>query len=93
VFLEWGPAQAIDVRERISKAVPGLSRTEIEKLLVEFSNLQSAACRIVEEQVEKHRTEEDGRRQVAELDERLSAKNASLLYHQARYSGWRDGFR
>ena len=92
VFLEWGPAQQDDIRDRISKAVPGLARTELKKLLAEFANLRSAACRIVEDQVEKHQTEEDGRRQVAELDARISAENASLLYHQARYSAWRDGF-
>ncbi|HET9215513.1 MAG TPA: hypothetical protein VFR18_00960 [Terriglobia bacterium] len=92
VFLEWGPVQQDDIRDRISQVVPGLTRTELKKLLAEFASLRSAARRIVEEQVEKHRTEEDGRRQVAELDSRISVENASLLYHQARYSAWRDGF-
>ena len=93
VFLEWGPAQMVNLRERIAKAVPGLTSPEIKKLIAEFERLQSTACRIVEEQMEKHQAEEDGRRRVAELDERMSAKNASLLYHEARYSAWRDGFR
>ena len=93
VFLKWGPAQMIDARERIARAAPGLTGPQVRKLVAEFERLQSAACRIVEEQVEKHQTEEDGRRRVAELDERISAENASLLYHQARYSAWRDGFR
>lgn len=92
VFLEWGPAQQSDVRERIAKAVPRLSHTEVGKLLAEFGSLRSAACRIAEEQVEKYQTEEDGRKRVAELDERISAENASVLYQQARYSAWRDGF-
>lgn len=93
VFLEWGPAQEGDLRDRITKATSGLTRPAVGKLVAEFVRLRSAACRIVEEQVEKHRTEEDGRRQVAELDERISAENATLLYQQARYSAWRDGFR
>jgi len=92
VFLEWGPAQGGDLRDRIRKA-SGLTGSEVGKLIAEFERLRSAACRIVEEQVEKHQVEEDGRRRVAELDERISAENASLLYHQARYSAWRDGFR
>ena len=93
VFLEWGPAQQSDVRERIAKAVPRLNRAELRKFVAEFTSLRSAACRIVEEQVETHRAEEDGRRRVAELDERISAENVSVLYQQARYSAWRDGFR
>ena len=93
MFLEWGPAQGIDLRDRIARVASGLTGREIGKLVAEFERLRSAACRIVEEQVEKHQAEEDGRRRVAELDERISAKNASLLYHQARYSAWRDGFR
>ena len=92
VFLEWGPAQQEDLKLRIAKAVSTLTRPQVKKLIAEFDSLRSAACRIVEEQVEKHQAEEDGRRRVAELDDRLSAENASLLYHQARYSAWRDGF-
>jgi hypothetical protein len=92
VFLKWGPAQATPVRERIAKAAPGLRPAEIKKLLSEFDALRSAACRIVEEQVEKHQAEEDGRNRVASLDARISAENASLLYHEARYSAWRDGY-
>ena len=93
VFLEWGPAQQTNIRERLAKALPRLTRTELKKLIAEFETLQSAACRIVEEQVEKHQTEDDGRSRVSALDPRISAENASLLYHQARYSAWRDGYR
>ena len=91
-FLEWGPAQQEDLKLRIARVVSTLTRPQIKKLIEEFDSLRSDACRIVEEQVEKHQAEEDGRRRVAELDYRLSAENASLLYHQARYSAWRDGF-
>ena len=93
VFLEWGPAQQTDVRVRIAKAVRGLRPAEIKKLLAEFDTLVSAACRIVEEEVEKHQGEDVGRSRVAALDPRISPVNASLLYHQARYSAWRDGYR
>ena len=93
VFLEWGPQQQVDIRERIAKAVPGLQPAEIKKLLSEFATLRSAACRIVEQQVEKHQAEEDGRSLVAGLDPRISEANSSLLYQQARYSAWRDGYR
>jgi hypothetical protein len=93
VFLEWGPQQSIDVRKRIAKAVPGLRPAEIKRLLSEFGALRSAACRIVEEQVERHQSEEDGRSRVAGLDPRISPANASSLYHEARYSAWRDGYR
>lgn len=93
VFLEWGPEQQVDIRERIAKAIPGLQPAEIRKLLSEFATLRSAACRIVEEQVEKHQAEEDGRSLVAGLDPRISEANASLLYQHARYSAWRDGYR
>ena len=92
LYLEWGPAQATPVRERIAKALPGLRPAEIKKLLAEFSGLVSASCRIVEEQVEKHQAEEDGRNRVASLDARISPENATLLYQQARYSAWRDGY-
>lgn len=92
-FLKWGPAQRLDPCTRIAKASPGLSRPEVEKLVKEFESLRSAACRIVEEQVEKHDSEENGRNRVSTLDDRLSSENASLLYQQARYSAWRDGFR
>jgi hypothetical protein len=74
VFLEWGPAQMVNLRDRIATAAPGLTGHEVGKLVAEFERLRSAACRIVEEQVEKHQAEEDGRRRVAELDERMSAK-------------------
>ena len=93
LFLKWGPAQCIDVRLRIAQALPKLTHTEVTRLLLEFESLRSASCRIVEDQVEKHQAEEDGRSLVAALDKRLSAENASLLYHQARYSAWRDGYR
>jgi hypothetical protein len=93
VFLEWGPAMATPAPERIAKAVPGLRPAEIKKLVSEFWTLVSTACRIVEEQVEKHQTEEDGRGRVAAMDPRVSAENATLLYQQARYSAWRDGYR
>jgi|RhiMethySRZTD1v2_1073278.scaffolds.fasta_scaffold22558_2 hypothetical protein len=93
MFLKWGPEQQVDIRERIAKAVPGLQPAEIRALLSEFEALRSAACRIVEAQVEKHQAEEDGRSLVAALDARMSATNASLLYHEARYSAWRDGYR
>jgi hypothetical protein len=92
-FLKWGPAQNTDLRKRIAKALPRLRPADMKKLISEFDALRSAACRIVEEQVEKHQTEEDGRRRVAELDARISGVNASLLYHEARYSAWRDGYR
>jgi hypothetical protein len=92
IFLEWGPAQATPVRERIAKALPELRPAEIKSLLSEFAALVSASCRIVEEQVEKHQTEEDGRNRVASVDARVSPANATLLYQQARYSAWRDGF-
>jgi hypothetical protein len=93
VFLKWGPAMATPAPERIAKAVPGLRPAEIKKLISEFWTLTSAACRIVEEQVEKHQTEEEGRDRVATMDPRVSAENATLLYQQARYSAWRDGYR
>src|SRR5262245_56933864 len=93
VFLEWGPAMATPVPERIKKAVPGLRPAEIKTLISEFWTLRSTACRIVEEQVEKHQTEEEGRDRVAAMDPRVSAENATLLYQQARYSAWRDGYR
>jgi|SRR5687768_11745983 len=92
VFLEWGPAQAVDIRVRLAKAVPGMKPAEVKELLLEFDALRSAACRIVETQVEKHQTEEDGRRLVAELNPQMSPENAATLYFEARYSAWRDGF-
>jgi hypothetical protein len=92
-FLEWGPARAINVRVRIAKALPELRPAEIKKLISEFDALISAACRIAEEQVEKHQTEEEGRSRVAALDPRVSAENVTLLYVQERYSAWRDGYR
>ena len=61
-------------------------------LPAEADALISAACRIAEEQVEKHQTEEEGRSRVAALDPRVSAENATLLYAQGRYSAWRDGY-
>jgi hypothetical protein len=36
--------------------------------------------------------EEIGRRRVAEIDPRLSADNAAMLFTQARVSAWRDGY-
>ena len=93
VFLRWGPEQCIDLHTRLAKADPNLTPPEMKKLVAQFEELVSASCRIVEEQVEKHQTEEDGRSRVAALDNRMSAVNASLLYHQARYSAWRDGYR
>jgi hypothetical protein len=93
IFLEWGPAQSIDVRVRIKKALPALRPAEIKKLEAEFWELVSAACRIVEEMVERHQSEDDGRRRVAEIDARVSSENAAVLYNQARYSAWRDGYR
>ena len=92
VFLEWGPAQAVDIHERLAKAVPGLKPAQVRKLLGQFDALRWAACRIVETQVEKHQTEEDGRRLVAELNPQMSPENAATLYFEARYSAWRDGF-
>src|SRR4030095_1866698 len=88
IFMEWGPAQATPVRERIAKAIPELRPREVRKILYEFDALVSASCRIGEEQVERHQAEEDGRNRVAALDPRVSAANATLLYHQARYSAW-----
>jgi len=93
VYLEWGPATETPLRERIAKAIPGLRPAEIKKLIAEFDGLLSAACRTVEEKVERHQAEDDMRRSVADLDPRISAENASVLYNQARYSAWRDGFR
>jgi hypothetical protein len=93
VFLEWGPGQNIDLHKRLAKAIPRLTPSEMKKLVAQFEKLRSASSRIVEEQVEKHQAEEDGRSRVAALDNRMSAVNASLLYQQARYSAWRDGYR
>jgi predicted DsbA family dithiol-disulfide isomerase len=93
IFLEWGPARSIDVRVRIKKALPALRPAEIKKLEAEFWELMSAACRIVEENVERHQSEDDARIKVAALDPRVSPENASNLYSQARYSAWRDGYR
>jgi len=93
IYLEWGPATVTPARERIAKAIPELRPAEIKKLVLEFNALLNAACRAVEEQVERHKTEDDGRLEVANLDARLSSDNAATLYNQARYSAWRDGFR
>jgi hypothetical protein len=91
IQLEWGPEMARDVRVRIAEAIPGLGPRRIDALVKEFGPIISQAHRVVYEQVEKHQTEDDGRRAVAAIDRRLSADNVATLYTQARYSAWRDG--
>src|SRR5881296_903870 len=51
--------------DQIATKVKCAKPPTIRKLLVEFRDLQFTVGRMVEEQVEKHRTEEDGRQRVA----------------------------
>ena len=91
IKLRWGLETAIDARERIARALPGIGPRRINALLKEFGAIISRAYALVYDQLERRQSEGDGRQAVAEIDPRLSAENAATLYQQARYSAWRDG--
>jgi hypothetical protein len=92
VFLKWGPAQAKPIEQRLAKVVGKLSAKAMAQVIREYGEIQSSACARVIEQLETHQSEEVGRNAVAAIDPRLSSKNASTLYSQARIWAARDGY-
>ena len=91
-YIEWGPQRSKPDEQRVAEAMPGVSSAQIAELVEEFGRIDSAAHRIVIEMLEQKLGEEIGRRRVAEIDPRLSADNAAMLFTQARVSAWRDGY-
>ena len=93
VFLEWGPAMAIPVEQRIKKVLPDVTTKEIGELVKRFIEIKFASSAIVIDQLERKESEEEGRRRVAAIDSRISVDNAAMLYTQSRVSAWRDGYQ
>jgi hypothetical protein len=91
VYIEWGPARAIPIEQRLTKVLGNLSPKAMKDLIAEYGQIQSTACAIVNDQVERHQTEDIGRSGVAAIDPRLSSDNAAALYTQARVWAARDG--
>ena len=78
--------------EAVKKKVPRISETALKKLMIEYQEVFSAACRCVRNGLEDHKTEVILRDEVAAIDERVSPANATMLYAIARTSAWRDGY-
>lgn len=78
--------------DAVIKAFPKLPEAALKKLVAEYRDIFSAACRCVINYLEERKTEDVTRDAVAEIDKRVSAKNATLLYAVARTSAWRDGY-
>jgi len=91
-YLQWGPARATPIEQRLAKMLPHLAKPAVARLLRAYGEIESAAHRCVIDQLETRKPEDAGRQAVADLDPRLSADNAATLYTQARISAWRDGY-
>ncbi len=91
-FLRWGPTMSIPIEQRLEKLLPDHAAAQRSKLIKEYAEIRSSASAIVIDQLESKQAEAQGRQRVAEIDPRISPDNAAMLYTQARYSAWRDGY-
>jgi hypothetical protein len=78
--------------DELKKILPRVGKPALAKLVIEYRDIVSAACRCVINQLEDRKSEIEGRDAVGAIDARVCSQNAASLYSMARVSAWRDGY-